>query len=152
VLTTALAVRMDPRVAVRPGTLERQFALASRVVDALRRDSVALANVRALRGELGRARERAGAGPLAAALDSLDQRAAALESAGSRPGAAPPEASLARLNAHLVSLYAVLEGADAAPPTQAEAAVREWEGVLATLDGQAHALWGRFRSVTRGLQ
>jgi hypothetical protein len=159
VFTAALAVRMDPRVTLAPGTLERQFALASRVVDALRRDSVALDKVRALRGELGRARERAGGGPLAAALDSLDQRAAALESAGPRPGgagpaarAAPPETSLARLNAHLAGLYTVLEGADAAPTTQAETAVRDWEGILATLDGQAHALWGRFRSVARGLQ
>jgi hypothetical protein len=143
---------MDPRVALAPGTLERQFALASRVVDALRRDSAALDNVRALRGELGRARERAGAGPLLPTLDSLDQRAAALESVGPRPGAAPPETSLARVNGHLASLYAVLEGADAVPTTQGEAAVREWERVLATLDGQARALWGRFRSVTRGLQ
>jgi photosystem II stability/assembly factor-like uncharacterized protein len=160
VFTTPLDVRMDPRVSLAPGTLERQFALASRVVDALRRDSVALDNVRALRRELGRAHERAGGGPLGAALDSLDQRAAALESAGPRTGggaapaarAAAPETSLARLNAHLAGLYAVLEGADAAPTTQAEAAVRDWEGVLATLDGQARALWGRFRSVTRGLQ
>jgi hypothetical protein len=52
----------------------------------------------------------------------------------------------------LAGLYAVLEGADAAPTTQAEAAVRDWERVLATLDGQAHAVRGRFRSVTRGLQ
>jgi photosystem II stability/assembly factor-like uncharacterized protein len=159
VFTTTLDVRMDPRVSLAPGTLERQFALASRVVDALRRDSVALDNVRALRRELGRARERAAGGPLAAALDSLDQRAAALESASPRTGgaapaarAAPPETSLARLNAHLAALYAVLEGADAAPTTQADAAVRDGERALATLDGQAHALWGRFRSVTRGLQ
>jgi photosystem II stability/assembly factor-like uncharacterized protein len=149
---TTLEVRMDPRVVLAPGTLERQFALASRVADALRRDSVALDNVRALRGELGRARERAGAGPLAAVLDSLDQRAAGLESTGPRPGRAVPETSLARLNAHLASLYAVLEGADAAPTTQAETAVRDWDRVLATLDGQAHALWGRFRSLARGLQ
>jgi photosystem II stability/assembly factor-like uncharacterized protein len=156
--TTGLAVRMDPRVSLAPGTLERQYALAARVVDALRRDSVALDNVRELRRELGRVRDRAGAGPLAAALDSLDQRAALLESAGPRPGgapaarAAPPEASLARLNAHLAGLYAALEGADAAPTTQAEAAVPQWERVLATLDGQTRALWGRFRSLTRGLQ
>jgi len=152
VFATGLEVRMDPRVVLAAGTLERQFALASRVVDALRRDSVALDNVRALRGELGRARERAGAGPLAPALDSLDQHAAALESAAPQRGTTAPETSLARLNAHRAALYAGLEGADAAPTTQAEAAVRDCEGVLATLDRQAHALWGRFRSVARGLQ
>ncbi|HEY6159412.1 MAG TPA: hypothetical protein VIV88_18345, partial [Gemmatimonadales bacterium] len=51
-LTRALSVTMDPRVAAAPRALERQLALALRVVDALRRDSTALATLRALRGEL----------------------------------------------------------------------------------------------------
>src|SRR5256885_14358107 len=59
-----LTVTMDPRVALPPGALARQFALASRLVAALRGDSAALEQVRALRKELKAVRERAGTGPL----------------------------------------------------------------------------------------
>src|SRR2546426_10029731 len=55
-----LTVTMDPRVALPPGALARQFALASRLVAALRGDSAALEQVRALRKELKAVRERAG--------------------------------------------------------------------------------------------
>jgi hypothetical protein len=41
--TQPLVVRMDPRVPVGAAALARQFALASRLVDAMRRDSTALA-------------------------------------------------------------------------------------------------------------
>src|SRR3989449_6573722 len=47
-----LTVTMDPRVALPPGALARQFALASRLVAALLGDSAALEQVRALRKEL----------------------------------------------------------------------------------------------------
>ena len=142
-LTRALSVTMDPRVAVAPGALGRQLALALRVVDALSRDSVALAALQGLRGAIGRAREQAAGTALATALDSLDRQAAALESG---------DASLARLNAQLVDLYGVIEGADVEPTAQVEAAVRDWLGVLATRQAEGRALDRRFRSLTRRLQ
>src|SRR5260370_946614 len=92
VFTTTLDVRMDPRVSLAPGTLERQFALASRVVDALRRDSVALDNVRALRRELGPAPAPAAGGPLAAPLASPHPRPAPLDSPRPPPACAAPPA------------------------------------------------------------
>src|SRR5438105_3529858 len=142
-LTRTLSVTMDPRVSVASGALGRQLALALRVVDALSRDSVALAGLQGLRAAVGRAREQAGAPALATAFDSLDRQAAALESG---------DASLARLNGQLVDLYGVIEGADVEPTAQVEAAVRDWLGVLATRQAEARALERRFRSLTRRLQ
>jgi hypothetical protein len=128
--TQPLDVRMDPRVRVAAAALRRQFAVASRLVDALRRDSTALAAVQALSH-----------GPAAApADDSLEQRLAAAA------------AGLRRLNGRLVDLYAVVEGADAAPTAAAQAAARDLERGLADLEGRARALGGRFRSASPGLQ
>src|SRR5256714_2957588 len=98
-LTRALSVTMDPRVAASPRALQRQLALAQRVVDALRRDSTALAALRGVRADIGRARGQAGAA-LATGLDSLDRGAAALESG---------DASLTRLNGQLVQAYGAIE-------------------------------------------
>jgi len=137
-----LTVTMDPRVAASPRALQRQLALAQRVVDALRRDSTALAALRGVRADIGRARGQAGAA-LATGLDSLDRRAAALESG---------DASLTRLNGQLVEVYGVIEGADVEPTAQVEVAVRDLLGVLATRQAEARALESRFRSLTRRLQ
>ena len=148
-----LTVTMDPRVALPPGALARQFALASRLVAALRGDSAALEQVRALRKELKAVRERAGTGPLGATLDSLDARAATLETGGPAPApGARREENLTRLNGELVQLYGVIQGVDAAPTTQAVAAVRELERALAERLARWRELQGSFRSATRGVQ
>jgi len=141
--TRGLSVTMDPRVAAAPRALDRQLALALRVVDALRRDSTALVALRGLRSALGQARGHAGAAGLATVLDSLDRQAAALESG---------DAGLTRLNGRLVELYGVIEGADVDPPTRVAAAVREWLGVLATRQAEEGALERRFRSLSARLQ
>ncbi len=151
-----LTVRMDPRVPLAPGALARQFALAARLVDALRRDSTALEAVRAIRREVKGARERAAPGALSATLDSLDAAAAALESgegAGTpRAPGARGEQSLTRLNGELVELYGVIEGADAGPTAQAAAAVAELERTLAERLARWRELAGRFRSASRRVQ
>ncbi len=148
-----LAVGMDPRVRLAPGALERQLALAFRLVEALRRDSAALGEVHALRQALQAAREHPGAGPLTAALDSLAAQAAALETAPRPPAPGTPgEESLTRLNGELVDLYGAIEGADAVPTTQAAAAVEGLERALAERLAGWRDVVGRFRSLTRGLQ
>ena len=136
--TQPLTVRLDPRLRVPAGALARQFALAGRLVDALRRDSVALERVRELRRELQRAREQAARPP--APPDSLEQQSAAAVS------------DLSRLNGRIADLYGVVEGADAAPTRAAEAFSRELERDLAGLEARARALADRFRSGGRGLQ
>jgi len=180
--TRALSVAMDPRLAASPRALQRQLALALRLVDALRRDSTALAALRGVRADIGRA--RALQRQLALALrvvDALRRDSTALAAlrgvradigraraqAGAGAAALAPQldsldrqagalesgdASLARLNGQLVELYGVIEGADVEPTAVVEAAVRDWLGVLATRQAEQRALEARFRSLTRRLQ
>ena len=136
-LTQRLAVRMDPRVRPGPGALEQQFALAQRLARAVDRDAAALQRVHALQARLTNARERAATGRTAG-LDSLDARAAALESGAGRPAPRPGVGgrgadNLTRLNADLVAAYNVVEGADAAPTAAVRAVVGELEHSLERL-------------------
>ncbi|HVH68493.1 MAG TPA: hypothetical protein VM716_11530 [Gemmatimonadales bacterium] len=149
--TQPLTVRMDPRVRVTAAALGRQFALASRLASALRRDSTALDAVQALERELKGARERAGP-PLVATLDSLERDLAAVENGpGPRPGVRPPP-SLTRLYGELADAYGVVEGADAAPTQATEVLVPRLERDLAVLEARVRALAGRFRSASSRLQ
>jgi hypothetical protein len=136
--TQPLTVRLDPRLRGAAGALARQFALAGRLVDALRRDSAALERVRALLRDLRSARERA-AGPTAPP-DSLEQQTTVVVS------------DLSRLNGRLADLYGVVEGADAAPTAAAQAFSRDLERDLTALEARARALADRFRSGGQGLQ
>jgi photosystem II stability/assembly factor-like uncharacterized protein len=100
VRTRPLTVRMDPRLRTPPLALGAQFALATRIADALRRDSAALAAARDLR--------RGASGPDADSLQGLI-------------------GSLTRLDGELARLLDLVDGADAAPTTQARQAVDEAE-------------------------
>ncbi len=135
--TEPLTIRLDPRLKVAAAALARQFALAGRLVDALRRDSSALEQVRVERSA------RQGAAPHegpAATPDSLAGQAAAAVT------------DLTRLNGRLADLYGVVEGADAEPTRAAEAFGRELLRELSALERRARALMDRFRSGSRGLQ
>jgi photosystem II stability/assembly factor-like uncharacterized protein len=131
--TQPLTIRMDPRVHTPQAGLEQQFRLATEVCAAMHRDYQAVQEVKSLRAQLLRLRQRASAN-LAAELSALDQKAEAL--AGSGGGfelffggtGGPP--NLSRLNTQLNQLLQVLEGADATPTRQAVAAVAETEKVL----------------------
>ena len=136
-LTQPLAVRMDPRLRPGPGALEQQFALALRLVRAVVSDSTALQRVHSLQARLKRVRERAAPGR-SATLDSLDARAAALESGAGRPAPRPGagdrgEGNLTRLNADLIAAYNVVEGADAVPTAAERAVVGDLERSLERL-------------------
>jgi len=144
--TQPLVVRMDPRAQLVPGALAQQFALALRIVVALRGDSAALQRVRAVRMEVKRARERVGQGA-AAALDSLDGRAAALESGAGEPPPPPGQRgkeNLIRLNGDLVAVYGVVEGSDATPTAAVRAALGDLERALAELLARLRELERRF--------
>jgi len=126
--TQPLTVRMDPNVKTPPAALARQFALSMRVYGALKRDHDALDAVHALRAQLADRRTKVTDGALAAAIDSVEAKAAALEGqgggVGGNGGAAP---SLRALNGRMARLFEALQGADAAPTTAtaAEAPVVE---------------------------
>src|SRR5437660_2520220 len=145
-LTQPLVVRRDPRVGPGPGVLEQQFALALRLVRAMDRDTAAWQRVHALQARLRSVRDRAAQGRMAA-LDSLDARAAALESGAGRPGPRPGgddrgADNLTRLNADLVAAYNVVEGADSAPTAAVRAVVGDLERSLARLVGRLRTLEG----------
>jgi hypothetical protein len=85
--TQPLTVKMDPRVTTPPAALQRQFALAMRLTDAIRQDYEALQQVKALRTQLKAVRERAaqGTAALTDAIARVDESAAALEGTGGGP-------------------------------------------------------------------
>ena len=142
--TQPLTVRMDPRVKTPMADLQQQFATAQQLADEIRRDSVALAQVRALRAELRAARERGGAS-VVDAVAPLDAKAAALEGAGGggRGGrGGGPASSFSSINGELATLYGIVHGSDRAPTTQALAAVADLQRQLASL----LASWSQLRA------
>jgi len=136
-------VRMDPRVKTPEDELAQQFAAGRTIVDLWRRDSTAIAGVRAMRAVVDSLKKAAGAGPRADSLTAFDEKLAALLSGGGiggrrgggapaaaapaaavpgpggRPGAAAvPESNLLRLAGELGGLYGIVEGHDSAPTSQ----------------------------------
>jgi len=130
--TQPLTVRIDPRVKTPASTLARQFALSKGVYDDIGRTRGALDSLRALRSSL-RALRQQSSGAVAAALDSLDREAGALEGAtggfGGGGGGSGP-ATLAGTIGQLAQLYDALQEADVAPTTQLVAAIRDTQRAI----------------------
>lgn len=131
--TQPLRVKMDPRVPTPQAGLVRQFTMATRVTDAMRRDSAALAAVRELRAQAANAKARAGSGAAADTLAALDQRLASIQSGR-------PAESLTRLVGELGGLLDAIDGVDAPPTTQHAAAVATLERALANLVARLDAI------------
>jgi photosystem II stability/assembly factor-like uncharacterized protein len=136
--TRPMTVRMDPRLKTTPEGLRQQFDLAVRIVNAWRKDSLALAEVRAMRARLDTLERQAGAGPRADSIAALDSSLAVLAGAGGGRfgggrGGAGQSPSLASLNGQLGGLYGMVEGTDAAPTPQASAAVAAADRALGRL-------------------
>lgn len=139
--TRELTLEMDPRVKTPRAALAEQFALATRVTEAMRKDYDVLEGVRALRAQLDTLAERAGKGRLAAAIAELGDKAAQLEGRGGRSrGGGGRTSGLARLNGELSSLLGIIDGADAKPASQATEAVTEAEAILSKLLARWSAL------------
>jgi len=146
--TQPLAVRMDPRVKTPLAGLRQQFDLAQRIVAAWRKDSLALAEVRAMRARLDTLKQQAGPGSRADSIAALDSKLAALVGAGAgrfggggRGGAAAGP-TLASLNGQLGGLYGLLQGTDASPTLQATNAVAAAERGLGSVLGRWATLKG----------
>jgi hypothetical protein len=154
-------VRMDPRVTAPAAALQQQFAIAMRIVDAWRRDSTAMAEVRAMRSQVATLKQAA-MGPRADSLTAFDEKLAALLSGGAAGGrgrggaggpagaggqgagggpaaaGAAPADNLTRVNGQLGGLYGIVEGYDGAPTSQALRAVAAAERAVTDL----LARWG----------
>jgi photosystem II stability/assembly factor-like uncharacterized protein len=115
-LTRLLSVRMDPRVKTSPDALRQQFALSSRLAEALQTDTGLIEQVRKLRKE----------GPPDAELQTLEGSAEER-----RPWAKQQPPSLLPWNARIAGVYDLLQSTDLAPTPQAvkaaETVLRETE-------------------------
>ncbi len=134
--TQPLAVKMDPRVKTPLTGLTQQFTLSKQCYDDVVASSKAIDQTRAVRAQLGKVKDRAGAA--AEAIAAFDQKAGALagNAGGGRGGrgavAAGPD-TLASVSGALNTLLRLLQGADTAPTTQAAAAVADRRVALAKL-------------------
>jgi photosystem II stability/assembly factor-like uncharacterized protein len=161
--TQPLTVRMDPRVTAPAAALQQQFAIAMRIVDAWRRDSTAMAEVRAMRAKVATLKQAA-TGPRADSLAAFDAKLAALLSGGAAGGrgrggaggpagaggqgagggpaaaGAAPADNLTRVNGQLGGLYGIVEGYDGAPTSQALRAVAAAERAVTDLLARWDAL------------
>ena len=126
--TRPLTLKMDPNVKLPPAALAQQFALATRITNAMRKDFDALQEVRAFRARLDSLKADGGA---SSTLDSLDRLAASLEGRSGRGGGSG--ASFASLNGELSSLLRTVDGADAMPTRPTVAAVTAAERKLGEL-------------------
>jgi photosystem II stability/assembly factor-like uncharacterized protein len=133
--TQPLNVRIDPRVKTPALGLQQQFTLSMRAYEGMRQSREALAGVGKLRAQLKDLSARNPQGTLLAALQALDKKAAALESAGRGQGNAATnnQQDLTRLNAAFGTLLDTLQEGDFAPTTQAVAAADEYQRALAGL-------------------
>jgi hypothetical protein len=113
--TRQFDVRMDPRVKTPVEALNVQFVAAVALAEGLRRDSVALGEVRA---------------------SKQHARPTAVDTVG---------AGLAQIAGELQALYEIVEAADVAPTTQAQAAIRERLSTLDALLARWSAIRGRPR-------
>ncbi len=125
-LTAPLEVRLDPRVSVRPDALKQQFELAMSINAALAESYDAVQQIRDLRRQLTDMQNDPKDKEIAAAAHALDEKLAALLTAG----AAPQPANLIALNGDLAALITTVGAADAAPTTQAVATFAELRPAL----------------------
>ena len=118
----SLTVKMDPRVKATLADLQAQFALGTKIVDAMSRDFVTLTQVRNLRASL-KSLQQSGGAKTPPSVTDLDKKCSEIEGTEGGFGASflstPAGRSLVRLNAGLNTLLGVVDSADVAPTTQA---------------------------------
>jgi photosystem II stability/assembly factor-like uncharacterized protein len=131
--TQTFTIQMDPRVKVTQQDLAAQFALETKITEAMHRSFVAINEIRRLRAQLKTLRSGAGQNVLPA-VEDLEKKAADLEGKeggfGSTYMAGPDGKGLARLNVGLNNLLSNVDSADAAPTSQALATFDDVNRVL----------------------
>jgi photosystem II stability/assembly factor-like uncharacterized protein len=118
----SLTVKMDPRVKASPADLHAQFALETKIIDAMHRDFVTLTQLRKLRRALKDLQQSA-ATKAPASVAGLDKKCSEIEGSEGGYGASflstPAGRGLVRLNEGLNTVLGIVDSADAAPTTQA---------------------------------
>ena len=132
----SLEVKMDPRVIASPADLAAQFALASKICDAMNASYAALQQVRAVRAQAEALSRKAPKGALADAIHELEEKAASFEGEARRFGPLPKQDGFAKLNGALLQLLGVVDSADAAPTEPARRTFAEVQRSLADVTHQ----------------
>jgi hypothetical protein len=118
--TQPLTVKMDPRVKTPPADLSRQLTLSKQLYEDVLAATKTLDQVRALRQQVTKVRDRA-QGAVREAIVAFDKKAATIEETGGGIGGA------------LRNLMRLVQGADVAPTAQAVAAEADRRAALAKL-------------------
>jgi len=134
--TQPFKLTMDPRVKTAALDLQKQFALETRLLDALQRGDQAASEIRRLRSEKQ------------AVKPEIESALAELEPSGPAPRRPRNKTSLSSVNAALLQLSSGIAGADAAPTsqqanaaqkalTQMEALLKQWNAIKSKLQASA---------------
>ncbi|HSB29440.1 MAG TPA: hypothetical protein VLE19_16340, partial [Pyrinomonadaceae bacterium] len=137
--TQTLTVKIDPRVKTGPRELTQQFDLSYESYQGMEESFKTVADIRKLRDQITTAISKAGRGPLAEALSTLEKKALAIAGEG-RPDISSPglpggtidlrNPNLTTLNNGFSSLLENLQSADMPPTQPTVAAAAELKRVL----------------------
>jgi hypothetical protein len=133
-LKAPLEVKMDPRVTVAAGVLERQLDLSLKLSEVMARSYEAIQQVRDLRRQLAELQTHLGndakTKDIADAVKRLDEKAAVIGGSNQFQFPAPTEPTLASINGALSELVSAVASADAAPTEQAAEAFETYRQLL----------------------
>jgi hypothetical protein len=119
--TQPFKLTMDPRVKVTALDLQKQFALETRLLEALQRGDQAVAEIRRLRSEKS------------AITPEIESSLAEIEASGAASRRPRSKTSLSAANAALLQLAIAIASADAEPTSQQTAAAQKALGQNAAL-------------------
>ena len=141
-LTRPLIVKMDPRVKSGTVALGQQFSLSLEASRGMEETFKTVEQIRKVRAQIKTAIDKAGRGPLAEALSSLDKKAEAIGGDGRADATSPGlpggtidvrNPNLTTLNNGFSSLIENLQTADVAPTVPTVATAAELQRVLTKL-------------------
>jgi photosystem II stability/assembly factor-like uncharacterized protein len=128
---------MDPRVKTAPLDLQKQFALQTKLLEALQGGDQAVSEIRRLRSEKQ------------AVTAEVESALAELEPSGPAPRRPRSKNSLSSVNAALLQLSTGIAGADAAPTSQQAAAAQKALNQMGALLQQWNSLKSKLQASAR---
>ncbi len=141
--TAPLTVKMDPRVKTSPASLERKFAVETKLASIVSLTSAAVLQAGSLRDQLQKLEEQSDAAHKDA-IEKFQKKLAEILGASSGTSAPPPDqVTLSRVNAQAGTLYAQIWPTDAEPTSSqmearavtergSETVIKRWDTFKAT--------------------
>ena len=137
-----LRVKMDPRVKTSPATLEKKFAVETKLASIVSLTSAAVLQAGSLRDQLQKLAEHADTAHKDAMEKFQKKLAELLGTASGSPAPPPDQVTLAQVNAQAGTLYAQIWPADAEPTSS------QMEAIAATQRGRETVMkrWDDFKA------